>query len=243
MRSPVGKPGRRRYQGVDAVIREQDCVIGGLGELLDAGSDVDGVADKGELELAPTADGACDHRTGVDTNADSQRAAESLGDEAVNPHRRGHRGVGMIGEIVGSAEHDESTIAEELVDMPTGLDDGRHDDFEKGVEAGHGVLGSVGLSERGELPDVDEHHGHVAALTGEHVITLFEQPRRQSWVDVGAERGLKPLPLSQTGLHAVERRRQRAEVVVLNYRQAVAVVARRYAFRSFGEVANGLQGW
>lgn len=32
---------------------EKYCVTGGLGELLDAGRDVDGVADQGELKLPP----------------------------------------------------------------------------------------------------------------------------------------------------------------------------------------------
>ena len=108
----------------------------------------------------------------------------------------------------------------------------------KRVEAGDGVLGGVRLGERGEVADVDEHHRHLAALTGEHVVTLLEQPRRQGRVDVGPERRLKSLPLSQSRLHAVERRRQRAEVIVLNHRQALAVVAGRNTFGSFGEVAN-----
>jgi hypothetical protein len=36
---------------------------------------------------------------------------------------------------------------------------------------------------------------------------------------------LKSLPLSQTGLHTVERRRELPKVVVLNHRQALAVIA------------------
>jgi hypothetical protein len=79
--------------------------------------------------------------------------------------------------------------------VPSGVDDGGHDDLEQGVEARDGVLGGVGLGERGEVADVDEHHGHLAALTGEDVVTLLEQPRREGWVDVGPERRLKSLPL------------------------------------------------
>ena len=234
-------PGGRDSQGVDGLVGEQDRVAGGLGELLDAGGDVDGVTDQGELELASAADGSGDHHTGVDPDADPKRAAESLGDETVNQHRGGHRGVGMIGEVVRGAEDGQRAVAEELVDVPTGVDDGRHHDLEQGVEPGDGVLGGVRLGERGEVADVDEHHRHLAALTGEHVVTLLEQPRRQGGVDVGAERRLKSLPLSQTRLHAVERRRQRTEVIVLNHRQALAVVAGRNTFGSFGEVANGSQ--
>jgi hypothetical protein len=58
--------------------------------------------------------------------------------------------------------------------MATGLDDRRHDDLEQGVEACDGVLGGVRLGKRGEIADVDEHHRHLAALTGEHVVTLLE---------------------------------------------------------------------
>jgi hypothetical protein len=65
---------------------------------------------------------------------------------------------------------------------------------------------------------------------------------RRGRVDVGAERGVKSLPLSQSRLHAVERRRERAEVIVLNHRQPLAVVTGRNTFGSFGKVANGLQG-
>ena len=180
--------------------------------------------------------------TGVDPDADPQRAAESLGDEAVDQDRGAHRGVGMIGQVVRRAEDGQRAVAEELVDVPTGIDDGGHDDLEQRVEPGDGVLGGVRLGERREVADVDEHHRHLAALTGEHVVTLLEQPRRQGRVDVGAERRLKSLPLSQTRLHAVERRRQRAQVIVLNHRQALAVVPGRNPFGSFGEVANGSQG-
>ena len=81
MRSPVGEAGRSRNQSVDGLLGEKDCVAGGLGELLDAGSDVDGVTDQSELEFACAADGPGDHHTGVDPDADPQLAAESLGDQ------------------------------------------------------------------------------------------------------------------------------------------------------------------
>jgi hypothetical protein len=51
---------------------------------------------------------------------------------------------------------------------------------------------------------------------------------------------LKSLPLSQTGLHAVERR---TKVIVLNHRQALAEVAGRDAFGAFGKISNRAQGW
>jgi hypothetical protein len=46
MRSAVGESGRSSSQGVDGVAGEKDRVAGGLGELLDAGRDVDGVTDR-----------------------------------------------------------------------------------------------------------------------------------------------------------------------------------------------------
>jgi hypothetical protein len=51
MRSPVDKSGRSRHQRVDALAGKQDRVTGSFGELLDAGRDVDGVADQSELQL------------------------------------------------------------------------------------------------------------------------------------------------------------------------------------------------
>ena len=48
-----------------------------------------------------------------------------------------------------------------------------------------------------------------------------------------------PLALSQTGLHAVERRRQRDEIVVLHHRQPLQIVASHNTFGSCGEVARG----
>ena len=73
-------------------------------------------------------------------------------------------------------------------------------------------------------------------------VALLEQPRRKHRIDVGAERPLKSLPLRQSGLHTVERCRERAEIVVLNHRQALAVVAGRNTFRSFGKILNWFQG-
>jgi hypothetical protein len=93
MESPVDESGRSRRQGVDALLGEKDRVAGGFGELLDAGGDVDGVTDEGELELAAAADGSGDHHTGVDPDADPKRAIESFGDTAVNQHRGAHSGA------------------------------------------------------------------------------------------------------------------------------------------------------
>ena len=68
------------------------------------------------------------------------------------------------------------------------------------------------------VADVHEHHRHFAAFPGKHVITLLKQPRRQGGIDIRPERRVKALPLSQSRLHAIERRRQRPEVVVLHDR-------------------------
>ncbi|CDM76606.1 hypothetical protein MMARE11_24590 [Mycobacterium marinum E11] len=87
-----------------------------------------------------------------------------------------------------------------------------------------------------------KHHGDFAAFTGEHIVTLLEQSGRQSWINVRAERGVKSSPLSQTGLHAVERGGQHTEVIILNHGQALAVVTDRNTFGAFGKVANRLEG-
>src|ERR1700739_1967485 len=104
MGSPVDESGRSRRQGIDALVGEKDRVAGGFGELLDAGCDIDGVTDEGELELAATADGSGDHHTGADADSDAKLPAESLGDKTLNQHSRRHRSVGVIDEIVWCPE-------------------------------------------------------------------------------------------------------------------------------------------
>src|SRR6201999_1757742 len=95
----------------------------------------------------------------------------------------------------------------------------------------------VRLRKRGEVADVDEHHRHVTALAGEDIVTLFQQPGSQDRVDVGAERTLKSSPPTQPRLHRIERRRQRAEIVVLDHRQTPAVITGRNTSGALGEVA------
>jgi uncharacterized protein DUF3631 len=202
---------------------DQDWVVSRLGQLLDAGGDVDGVADQRELQLASPADGARDHCAGVDADADPKLATESLGDEAVDQHSGVQRRVGVIRKIIRRTEDSQSAVAKELIDMPTGIHNSGHHNLEQGVEPGNGVLGGVCLGERGEVADVDEHHRHFSALPGKYIVTLLEQPRREGWIDVGPKGRLKSLPLSQTRLHPVERRRQRAKVIVLNHGQSAAV--------------------
>ena len=58
MGSPAHESGPPSCQSIDGLLSEQDRVAGGLGELLHASRDVDGVPDRRELELAsPTEDG------------------------------------------------------------------------------------------------------------------------------------------------------------------------------------------
>src|SRR3954447_3020365 len=111
-------------QGFHGLAGEKDCVTCIFGELLDAGRDVDGVTDQRELKLAAAADSAGDHHTGIDSNADPKVPAESLGDEAINGRRCVHGGGGMIRQIVRCTEYGERAVAKELVDVPTGIDDG-----------------------------------------------------------------------------------------------------------------------
>src|SRR6201999_3916825 len=129
MESPVDESGRSRRQGVDALLGKKDRVTGGFGELLDGGCHVDGVTDEGDLELAAAADGSGDHDTRVDPDADAKLPAESIGDKTLNQHSRRHRSVGVIREIVWCPEDSQRTVAEKLVDMPTGIHDGRHHDL------------------------------------------------------------------------------------------------------------------
>ena len=196
MESSLDESGRSRCQGVDALLGEKDGVAGGFGELLDAGRDVDGVTDEGELELAAAADGSSDHHAGVDSDTDAKLPTEPLGNQTMNQLSGPHSGVGMIGKIVGCTEDSQCSVAEKFVHMATGIDDGRHDDLEQSVKPGDGFFGGVGLGEWSEVADVDEHHGHLAALAGEHVVALLKQSRSQGRVDIGPERRVKSLPLS-----------------------------------------------
>jgi hypothetical protein len=54
----------------------------------------------------------------------------------------------MIRKIVGGAENGRSAVAEETVEMPTGVNNSRHNDLE------HGRSTSLGL----------QHHGQCAIL-------------------------------------------------------------------------------
>ena len=80
----------------------------------------------------------------------------------------------MFREVVRSTEDGQRPVAQKLVDVPSCVDDGRHDDLEQSVEAGDGVLGGVCLGERGEVADVNKHHRQLSALSSEDVITLLE---------------------------------------------------------------------
>ncbi len=87
--------------------------------------------------------------------------------------------------------------------MPTGIDHRRHHDLEERVEPGNGVLSAAGPRRTARKSRMSTNiTAHVPTLPGEHVVTLLEQPRRQSRIDIGPERRLKPLLLSQTRLHA-----------------------------------------
>jgi hypothetical protein len=52
MRSALGESGQTGHEAVDGLLGQEDWVTGGLGELLDAGSDVDRVTDEGDSSFA-----------------------------------------------------------------------------------------------------------------------------------------------------------------------------------------------
>lgn len=53
MGSAAGEFRQSPAQSVNGMLGEQDCITGGLRELLDTGCHVDGVTDQGEFELSP----------------------------------------------------------------------------------------------------------------------------------------------------------------------------------------------
>jgi hypothetical protein len=113
MESPVDQPGRPRRQGIHALLSEQDRVAGGLGQLLDAGSHVDGATDEGELGLPPPPMvPAITTPVFIPTPIRSYPPTESLGDTAVNQPRSTNRGVGMLREVVGCAKDSRRSVAQ-----------------------------------------------------------------------------------------------------------------------------------
>ena len=110
---------------------KQDRVTGGLGELLHPGSDIDRVANQGELQLAAGTDRARNNCAGVDPDADPKCSAESLGDKTMYTHGSVHCGFGVIGQIVRGAVNGQRAVTEELVDVPTGLNHSRHNNFKE----------------------------------------------------------------------------------------------------------------
>jgi hypothetical protein len=97
------------HQSINAMAGDKDRVAGGLRELLDPGSDVDGIADQSEFQRC---------RSEAPRRIARRRGAES--------EERAHGGVSMTGKVVGCAEDGQRAVAEELVDVPTGVDDGGH---------------------------------------------------------------------------------------------------------------------
>jgi hypothetical protein len=113
----AGKPKRRRSAGYR--------IAGDPGELLDAGCDIDRVADKVEFEMTCATDGPGDDNAGVDPDADRKLAGELLGNKAMNQHRSGHDGIGMIREAIRGTKDRQSAVTEQLVDVPARVNDGR----------------------------------------------------------------------------------------------------------------------
>ena len=102
------------------MVGEKDRVTGGLGQLLYAGGDIDGVTNQGELELAGAADGARDHHTGVDPDADSKLPAKPLGDQAMNPLSSGGIGVHIGARVSALAGANDVLVSSTLRDLVIG---------------------------------------------------------------------------------------------------------------------------
>src|SRR3954454_15265711 len=86
------------------------------------------------------------------------------------------------------------------------------------VVAGDQVLGGVASAKGGGVVRVDRTRSPCGAPWNTSSPAGAVAPRGRA--DVNPERRLKSLPLSQSGLHVVERHRQRFEVVLMKHRQA-----------------------
>ncbi len=127
------------------------------GRSFDPGGDVDRVADHRELEPSAPADVARDHGAGIEPDAERHLIDGRGGD------LQGGRQslVGVIGLAPRRAENGEQTVTDELVDMAAMSVDDRHDRFEQPVDRRDDVTRAGTFGEAGEVPDVDEHRGHL----------------------------------------------------------------------------------
>ena len=93
----------------------------------------------------------------------------------------------MVLQVLGRAEHRQQPVAHELVRVAAMAGEHRDDELVERVQGGDDLAGARPLGERGELPDVEEHHGDLDVLPFEHR-ALHENAFREHRIDEGAER-------------------------------------------------------
>src|SRR3954467_4614441 len=119
---------------------------------------------------------------------------------------------GVIGGALGSAEHGQQPVADELVRMAAVTQDHGDDGVIEVVEARDDLVGGGALGERREPAYVDEQDRDVDLLALE-VRALRQHALGQRRIDEGAERLAEPLALAEPGHHRVERGRELPRLV------------------------------
>ena len=149
---------------------DEHAVAGAARRLLDAGGDVDRVADDAELEAAAAADRPDQHEPGVDADADAAALAEVRLDRRDDRARGGDAAVGVVGQRLGRAEHAEHAVAEELCSRAAVRLEHGHDDAEELVQQRHRLARRRAVGEAREVADVDEQHGDHRVLAVHRVL-------------------------------------------------------------------------
>jgi hypothetical protein len=145
--------------------------LAGLGELLHALREADGVAERGVLHAEVLADRPHHHLAGVEAHADREaeplRAAElrRVGGELVLEMERrvaGAPGVVLVGDRRPEQRHD--AVARELVDRALEAVDALAEDREEAVHDPPPLLRVAALGELHRAHHVGEQHRHLLAL-------------------------------------------------------------------------------
>ena len=219
-------------------LRDQHGVAGLARELLDARRGVDGVADHGELQAPAAADRAGHHDARVDADADPQVAAVHVVDEhaAISIAASTARSA-WPGRRSGAPKTASSPSPTNLFAWPPWRTRTGHDVLVEAVEPRDHLARVSPLGVGGEVADVEEQHGDLDLLAGEHG-ALLEDPLGQARVHEGAEGIAQPVALLQADHHLVEGACQLTGLVRADDRDAHVEVALGDPLRPAPQVAQ-----
>jgi len=175
----VGGEAREIQRGVAGHVDGDDELgVVVLGRLLEAGGDVDRVADGREVEAFAPAHPADDRRAGVDADADPdaqrrRKIAGQLGAERRQAFDHRARGGERLATAGGRPDVDPEQrhhpVAGELVGDAAGLGDCRPDGLEITVQDEDDVVGQLVLGHSCKATEIGEEDGEFALTPLPHV--------------------------------------------------------------------------